>query len=130
VVTKGTSWEGTLTFDADEVIAATGFQAPLGDLPELGLVTLADGRLPALTPFWESISLPGIFFAGNITQGERGLPDVQLGRFEASASGEDGGGHHRRDFDLRRSRRLCSEEFPRQGLVASSAFPLCASLHI
>ena len=32
---------------------------------------MADGRLPALTAFWESMSLPGIFFAGNVTQAER-----------------------------------------------------------
>src|SRR5204863_6145609 len=35
--------------------------------------TVADGRLPALTPFWESVSLRGLFFAGNVTQAERGL---------------------------------------------------------
>jgi thioredoxin reductase len=73
VVTQGTSWEGTLTFEVDEVIAATGFRTPLLDLPQLGVATVADGRLPALTPFWESISLRGIFFAGNVTQAERGL---------------------------------------------------------
>jgi hypothetical protein len=51
--------------EVDDVIAATGFQTPLQDLPDLGLVTVADGRIPALTPFWESVSLPGVFFAGN-----------------------------------------------------------------
>ena len=55
------------------VIAATGFRAPLGDLPQLGLETVVDGRLPALTPFWESVSLPGVYFAGNITQAAAGL---------------------------------------------------------
>jgi thioredoxin reductase len=73
VTTHGTTWEGSLTFDVDEVIAATGFATPLLDLPQLGLATVADGRLPALTPFWESVSLRGIFFAGNVTQAERGL---------------------------------------------------------
>jgi thioredoxin reductase len=73
VTTHGTTWSGTLVFDVDEVIAATGFRAPLLDLPQLGLATVADGRLPALTPFWESVSLPGMFFAGNVTQAERGL---------------------------------------------------------
>jgi thioredoxin reductase len=58
---------------ADDVIAATGFQAPLGDLPELGLATVLDGRLPALTPYWESVTLPGAFFAGNVTQAATGL---------------------------------------------------------
>jgi thioredoxin reductase len=73
VTTNGTTWEGSLTFDVDDVIAATGFATPLLDLPRLGLATVADGRLPALTPFWESVSLRGIFFAGNVTQAERGL---------------------------------------------------------
>jgi hypothetical protein len=73
VVTQGTAWDGTLSFDVDDVIAATGFSSPLRDLPDLGLATVIDGRLPAVTPFWESVSLPGIFFAGNVTQADRGL---------------------------------------------------------
>ena len=61
-----------VVLEADDVIAATGFSAPLGDLPRLGLTTVSDGRLPALTPFWEGIGLPGVFFAGNVTQAARG----------------------------------------------------------
>jgi hypothetical protein len=34
---------------------------------------VADGRLPALTPFWESVTVPGVFFAGNVTQAAPGL---------------------------------------------------------
>ncbi len=33
VEARGTSWSGPLMFDCDEVIAATGFRAPLKDLP-------------------------------------------------------------------------------------------------
>jgi thioredoxin reductase len=62
-----------LPLEADDVIAATGFQAPLQDLPQLGVATVLDGRLPALTPFWESITVPGIFFAGNVSQAASGL---------------------------------------------------------
>lgn len=62
-----------LLLEADEVIAATGFEAPLGDLPRLGLATVLDGRLPALSPFFESVTLPGVFFAGNVTQAAPGL---------------------------------------------------------
>jgi hypothetical protein len=58
---------------ADDVIAATGFVTPLGDLPELGVRTFGQSRLPAQTPFWESATVPGIFFAGTITQGAAGL---------------------------------------------------------
>jgi thioredoxin reductase len=81
VVAHGTTWDGTLELEVDDVIAATGFQTPLQDLPQLGVVTVADGRIPALTPFWESVAVPGVYFAGNASQGARGL-----GRRGAGAS--------------------------------------------
>ena len=59
--------------EADDVIAATGFHAPMLDLPELGVATVADGRLPALTPYWESVTLPGVYFAGNVSDAAPGL---------------------------------------------------------
>jgi thioredoxin reductase len=59
--------------DADEVIAATGFVAPLQDLAALGVATFGQSRLPALTPFYESASVPGIYFAGTIGQAQSGL---------------------------------------------------------
>ncbi len=62
-----------LTIAADDVIAATGFITPLRDLPGLGVATFGLSRLPAQTPFWESATVPGIFFAGTITQGSAGL---------------------------------------------------------
>lgn len=70
---QGTTQPGPLELEADDVIAATGFRAPLRDLPQLGVVTVAQGRIPALTPFFESTSAPGVFFAGNATQGAAGL---------------------------------------------------------
>jgi thioredoxin reductase len=63
----------TLLLDADLVVAATGFRAPLRDLRDLGLATVADDRLPALTPFFQSVTVPGAYFAGNITQAAPGL---------------------------------------------------------
>jgi len=87
VITQGTTWDGTLEFEVDDVIAATGFQAPLQDLPQLGLVTVADGRIPALTPFWESVSLPGVFFAGNASQGARGIGKRGAGASSTSVNG-------------------------------------------
>jgi thioredoxin reductase len=62
-----------LEFEVDDVIAATGFTAPLRDLSELGVATFGQSRLPAQTPFWESATMPGIYFAGTIMQGSRGL---------------------------------------------------------
>ena len=73
VFVRPTEWETELTLEADDVVAATGFRAPLLDLPKVGVATVLDGRLPAQTPFWESVSMPGIYFAGNVTQASRGL---------------------------------------------------------
>jgi len=84
VFAKGTSRPGDLVFDVDRVIAATGFSTPLGDLPALGVTTFYQGRLPAQTPFFESPSVPGIFFAGSITQGSIGLK--KYGRPSSSAA--------------------------------------------
>ena len=62
-----------MAIEADEVIAATGFVTPLLDLPALGVATFGASALPAQTPWWESASLPGVFFAGTIGQGAKGL---------------------------------------------------------
>jgi hypothetical protein len=70
---SGTTWEGELELESDEVIAATGFRAPVRDLPNVGVAMVNDGRMPAQTPYWESISVPGIYFAGNVTQASPGL---------------------------------------------------------
>ena len=67
------SYPEPLVLEADMVIAATGFQVPLQDLREHGLATVANDRMPALTPYWESVTLPGIFFAGNATQASLGV---------------------------------------------------------
>ena len=70
---SGTTWEGELELETDEVIAATGFRAPVLDLPSVGVAMVNDGRVPAQTPYWESLSVPGIYFAGNVTQASPGL---------------------------------------------------------
>jgi thioredoxin reductase len=62
-----------LSLEVDDVISATGFVAPLVDLPELGVQTVGQSRLPVQTPWWESATVPGIFFGGTITQGAKGL---------------------------------------------------------
>jgi len=87
VLTQGTTWDGRLEFDVDDVIAATGFRTPLRDLPQLGLVTVSDGRIPALTPFWESVSLPGVYFAGNASQGAKGVGKRGAGASSSSVNG-------------------------------------------
>ncbi|HEX5149308.1 MAG TPA: NAD(P)-binding domain-containing protein, partial [Candidatus Limnocylindrales bacterium] len=62
-----------LVIEVDDAIAATGFVTPLVDLPALGVATFGASQLPAQTPWWESASVSGIFFAGTIGQGSKGL---------------------------------------------------------
>ncbi|HEY2917318.1 MAG TPA: NAD(P)-binding domain-containing protein [Candidatus Limnocylindrales bacterium] len=61
------------SLEADEVIAATGFTCPLLDLPSIGVATFGQSKLPAQTDYWESATVPGIYFAGTIGQGSPGL---------------------------------------------------------
>lgn len=87
VFTKGTTRPGDLVFDVDEVIAATGFTTPLRDLPQLGVATFHQDRLPAQTPYWESASTPGIYFAGSATQGSIGLKKYGIPSNSAAVHG-------------------------------------------
>jgi thioredoxin reductase len=87
VRTQGTTWKGELVFDVDEVVIATGFRTPLRDLPALGVATVNDGRIPAQTPFFESVSVPGIYFAGNVTQGAPGVRKQGLASNSTSVNG-------------------------------------------
>ncbi|HEV2217318.1 MAG TPA: NAD(P)-binding domain-containing protein [Candidatus Dormibacteraeota bacterium] len=73
VTTKSPDDSSTLVFEVDDVIAATGFVAPLLDLPKLGVSTFGQSRLPAQTPYWESATLPGVYFAGTLMQASHGL---------------------------------------------------------
>jgi thioredoxin reductase len=68
-----TSLEDHPVFDVDHVLAATGWTTPLGDLPKLGVATFSQGRLIRMTPWWESASVPGLYFAGTVSQGALGL---------------------------------------------------------
>ena len=67
-----------LAVEADEVIAATGFTCPLLDLPELGVSAFGRSELPAMTNFWESATVPGVYFAGTIGQGVSGMKKYGL----------------------------------------------------
>ena len=62
-----------LVFEVDDVIAATGFTSPIQDLGALGVATVGRNKLPALTPLWESASVPGVYFGGTIHQASPGL---------------------------------------------------------
>ena len=67
-----------ISVDADEVIAATGFTCPLQDLREIGVEVFGRSELPAMTNYWESASVPGIYFAGTIGQGVSGMKKYGL----------------------------------------------------
>jgi thioredoxin reductase len=70
---RRTDGGGDLAIEVDDVISATGFVSPLLDLPDLGVTTFGASRLPVQTPWWESAAVPGIYFAGTIGQGSKGL---------------------------------------------------------
>ncbi|HET8652241.1 MAG TPA: NAD(P)-binding domain-containing protein [Gaiellaceae bacterium] len=122
VVADGTTWDGRLSFAADEVILATGFRAPLGDLRELGVITVINDRVPALTRFWESVSVPGIFFAGNITIASRGLQKDGLAPTSSSVNGFR---YNARVLARHIAERLGVEQ-PRPTLAAGEVVPLLA----
>jgi hypothetical protein len=84
---RGTTRPTDLSFEVDRVVAATGFGTPLRDLPDLGVKTFYQGRLPSQTPYWESQSVQGIFFAGSITQGAIGLKKYGIPSNSAAVHG-------------------------------------------
>jgi thioredoxin reductase len=59
--------------EVDEVIAATGFRAPLLDLEDVGVSLFGRSGLPAMTNAYQSTSAPGIYFAGTLGQAVGGL---------------------------------------------------------
>jgi thioredoxin reductase len=70
---RRTDTDGHLQLEVDDLIAATGFTCPLLDLPAIGVTTVGSSRLPTQTAWWESTTVPGIYFAGTIGQGAKGL---------------------------------------------------------
>ncbi len=77
----------SLAVEVDEVIAATGFQCPLLDLPALGVSVFGQNRLPAMTPHFESADVPGLYFAGTIGQGVSGLGKFGIGSNSGAVHG-------------------------------------------
>jgi len=73
VHTRKADSQTELVFEVDDVIAATGFTSPIQDLAKLGVATVGRNKLPAQTPFWESATVPGVYFGGTIHQASAGL---------------------------------------------------------
>jgi thioredoxin reductase len=84
---KRTDTGAPFEVEADEVIAATGFTCPLQDLPDLGVATFGQSRLPAQTAYWESATVPGIHFAGTITSGAPGLKKHGIPSYSGAVQG-------------------------------------------
>ena len=84
---KRTDNGGSISVDADEVIAATGFTCPLLDLTDLGVTTFGQAKLPAVTPLWESATVPGIFFAGTISSAAPGLKKHGIPAYSGAVQG-------------------------------------------
>jgi len=120
VTADATTGDGRVVLVGDEVILATGFRAPLGDLRELGVVTVMNDRVPALSRFWESVSVPGIFFAGNITIASRGLAKDGVA---ANSSSVNGFRYNARVLARHIGERLGFEQ-PRPALAGADVVPL------
>jgi thioredoxin reductase len=84
---SGTTLTGKHVIDVDDVIAATGFEVPMRDLRDLGVVTIMQDRLPAQTPFWESATVPGLYFAGTVSQGATELKKYGIPSSSAAVHG-------------------------------------------
>jgi thioredoxin reductase len=62
-----------LVIEVDDVISATGFVTPILDLPDIGCSVSGRTRLPLVSSWWESTTLPKVYFAGTIGQAAKGL---------------------------------------------------------
>lgn len=123
VVAAGTTRPGRIALDADAVVAATGFAVPVGDLPGLGLRTVAHGRIPALGPFFEAPGAAGVFFAGNATVGSPGLRKHGVG---APSTAVRGFRHNARVLAEHLAERLGAWQRPRPLLPAADVAPFLA----
>jgi len=103
-------------FEADDVIAATGWIPPLRDLAKLGVVTFGRNRLPAITPFWESVSVKGVYFGGTITQAAAGLKKNGI---PANSGGVNGHRYNGRVLAKHIARTHFGVEIPRPALPAA-----------
>jgi Pyridine nucleotide-disulphide oxidoreductase len=121
---KGTTRPGDYDLQCGATIAATGFTAPLLDLEQLGVRTVAQGRIPALNPLFESPGAPGIFFAGNASQGAPGLKKHGVGAVSAVVRGLR---YNARILAEHLAERLVAYERPRPQLGEDELIPFLVS---
>ena len=106
-----------LPIEADEVIAATGFQCPLLDLQDLGVSVYGRSQLPSMTNYWESATVPGIYFAGTIGQGVSGMKKYGL---PANSGAVHGARFNARTMVFHVARKHFGVEQPRQTVEPAS----------
>jgi thioredoxin reductase len=124
VVAQGTTRPGEYELECDAALAATGFRTPLGDLEQLGVRTVAQGRIPALTPVFEAAGAPGVFFAGNATQGATGLRKRGVG---SSSPAVHGFRYNARVLAEHLAEQLGVRARPRRPLAGDDVAPFLAS---
>jgi hypothetical protein len=113
--------------EVDEVIAATGFTAPLLDLETIGVSVFGRSGLPAMTNSYESATAPGIFFAGTISQGVSGLRKYGIPANSGAAHGYRYNARLTTDaigaryFDIRRARPAVERDEVVEHLLASAS---------
>jgi thioredoxin reductase len=124
VLANGTTHPGDYDLECGATLAATGFRMPLGDLEQLGVRMVAQGRIPALTPLFESSGAPGVFFAGNASQGAPGLKKRGVGSASPVVHGFR---YNARILAEHLAERLGVQERPRRPLGADEVAPFLAS---
>ena len=107
---------GDLEFEVDDAISATGFTAPLQDLPQIGCSISGRARLPSLTGWWESATLPGVWFAGTLGQAAKGL---QKHGVPANSGAVHGARYNARVLAGRLASTRFGVELPRPGVAAA-----------
>ena len=100
--------------DADEVIAATGFTCPLQDLQSVGVEVFGRSLLPAMTNYWESATVPGIYFAGTIGQGVSGMKKYG---FPANSGAVQGSRYNARTMVYHVAEKHFAVQLPRQAVA-------------
>ena len=121
VVTRNPQEDHARTFEVDEVIAATGFVAPLRDLRNLGVTTFGQSRLPSQDHFWQSADVPGMFFAGTLMQGAQGLRKHGV---PSNSGAVQGYRYNARVLARRIAETRFTKEIPRPALKPDEVVPL------
>jgi thioredoxin reductase len=124
VLANGTTHPGDYDLECGATLAATGFGTPLKDLEQIGVRTVAQGRIPALTPLFESSGAPGVFFAGNASQGAPGLKKRGVGSASPVVHGFR---YNARILAEHLAERLGVRERPRRLLAGDEVAPLLAA---